>query len=261
MNQQLSVFSGAFSYEFQMQVRRPTMWTAMILVELLMLGIMFRIPVFTQILGQLNHYPVLTEVVYWADLMNYVIPIAFGILLADRLQRDRRTRVDEILTATPSSHTTRLFGKFLGSTAATLLPILLFYVIGLGVIAAKTGNYLVFPLAIEAFAAIVLPGLLFVGACSVMLPAFIWVPLYQVCFVGYWFWGNLYKTRVIPTLSNTIFTPAGGYMSLGFFGLSIFPVAHATPMEGIESLLILLVLAILVVLGVSSLQQWQQARM
>jgi hypothetical protein len=261
MGQQLSVLAGAFSYEFRMQVRRTTMWTGMIMVALLMLGIMFRIPLFTQILGQLNHYPVLTEVVYWTDLMNYVLPIAFGILLADRLQRDHRVKVDEIFTSMPASHTARMFGKFLGSMTATLLPILLLFVVGLGVIAFKTGNYMVFPLAIETFATIVLPGLLLVGACSVMLPAFIWVPIYQVCFVGYWFWGNLYKTKAIPTLSNTILTPAGGKMSLGFFGLSIFPVTQSSPIEGIESLSILLALTILVVLVVSGLQQWQQSRM
>ncbi|GER91643.1 hypothetical protein KDW_58050 [Dictyobacter vulcani] len=68
-------------------------------------------------------------VVYWTDLLNYILPVAFGILLADRLQRDKRTRVDEIFTSTPSSHTARLYGKFLGATIATALPILLLFVL------------------------------------------------------------------------------------------------------------------------------------
>src|ERR1019366_5924400 len=174
-------------------------------------------------------------------------------------QRDRRTKVDEIFTATPGSQTARLYGKFLGTSLATLLPILLFYCIGIAVIGAKTGNLQVIPIAIGAFAAISLPGLLFVGACSVAFPAFIWVPIYQFCLVGYWFWGNLYKPRGIPTISSTILTPAGGYMSLGFYGISIFPVEHATKIQGIESLAILVVLALLVVWIASLLLKVKQS--
>ncbi|GCF07262.1 ABC transporter permease [Dictyobacter arantiisoli] len=261
MNEKFAVFWGACAYEFKMQCKRPTVWVAMLLVELFMIGIMTRVPEFTNVLGHLKQFPILRVVVYWTDLLNYILPVAFGILLADRLQRDKRTRVDELLTATPSSHTARLYGKFLGSSIATALPILLLFLIGIGIIVALTGNIVALPMALATFAAVIIPGLLFVGAFSVSLPAFIWVPLYQIGFVGYWFWGNLYQPKGIPTLSTSILTPAGGYMSLGFFGTSIFPVAKANAIQGIESLLVLVFLSLLVVLIISKLQKWQQAKM
>ncbi|WP_151759265.1 hypothetical protein [Dictyobacter vulcani] len=116
-------------------------------------------------------------------------------------------------------------------------------------------------MALATFATVVIPGLIFVGAFSVSVPAFIWGPLYQIGFVGYWFWGNLYQPKGIPTISTTILTPAGGYMSLGFFGTSIFPVAKSNAFQGIESMLLLIALALLVILVVSKLQQWRQAKM
>ena len=41
-----------------------------------------------------------------------------GIMLADRLPRDRRTRVAELLDTFPGALYARLFGKYLGSTLA-----------------------------------------------------------------------------------------------------------------------------------------------
>ncbi|GER91644.1 hypothetical protein KDW_58060 [Dictyobacter vulcani] len=46
----LSVLRGACAYEFKMQFKRPTVWIAMILVELFMLGIMTRVPEFNNVL-------------------------------------------------------------------------------------------------------------------------------------------------------------------------------------------------------------------
>ncbi|GLV53964.1 hypothetical protein KDH_08150 [Dictyobacter sp. S3.2.2.5] len=261
MNETLSVLRGACAYEFKMQFKRPTVWVAMVLVELFMLGIMSRVQGFTDVVAHLKQFPILRVVVYWTDLLNYILPVAFGVLLADRLQRDKRTHIDEILTVTPGSQTARLYGKFLGATIATAIPIVLLFFVGIGVIIAQTGSFVALPMALATFATVVIPGLLFVGAFSVSVPAFIWVPLYQIGFVGYWFWGNLYQPKGIPTLSTTILTPAGGYMSLGFFGTSIFPVAKANAIQGSASLVLLIALALLVVLLISKLQQWQRARM
>ncbi|MFL5653431.1 MAG: hypothetical protein ACJ8CB_04530 [Ktedonobacteraceae bacterium] len=120
---------------------------------------------------------------------------------------------------------------------------------------------LAIPLALETFAAIVLPGILFIAAFSIACPAILWVPLYQFLYVGYWFWGNWLSPRFgIPTLSNTILTPGGGYISAGFFGEDSIHGLQATPLQGVESMLLLLCIAIFVTLVLWSYLKWQQAR-
>lgn len=256
----LAVFTGAFIYEFRMQIRRPILWIIQFLAVLLVVGLFSRIPGFLGSILNVHNTPILVSVVTWTNLINYVLPIAAGILIADRLPRDRRTKTQELLTSTPGSLTGRLFGKYLGSTLATWLPICLLYCLGIGVILLETGNLLVLPLALETFAAIVVPCMLFVGACSTAIPAVIWVPLYQFLFLGYWLWGNLYGPKSIPTISSSLLTPAGGYMSEGFFGLTLFHADHATAFQGVESLLLLLSLTLLIMLALSSYLSWRQTQ-
>lgn len=255
-----SVFVGSFNYEFRMQIRRPIIWIVLFLTALLVAGLLSRSAGLLDLVMHLHNVPVLQSVVYWTNFINYVLPIAAGILIADRLPRDRRVKVQELLITTPGSLTARLFGKYLGCTLATWLPICLLYCLGIGFIFAQTGNLQVLPLALETFATIILPCMLFVGAFSIAIPAVLWVPLYQFLFLGYWFWGNLYSPKSIPTISATLLTPVGGYMSQGFFGVTMFPVGHATALQGIESLLLLLILALLIMLVLNSYLSWQQSR-
>ncbi|GCF11306.1 ABC transporter permease [Dictyobacter arantiisoli] len=252
-----TAFRGAFKYEFHMQLRRPVLWIVLLLSELLMLGLMSRLVTLHDLLLSLRLTPPMLTVVIWTNSINYLLPAALGILIADRLPRDKRTGVQELLTTLPGSQTARLFGKFLGSTLATLLPIFLFYCLGIAVILFLSRSLLVLPLALATFATIVLPGVLFVGACATALPTLIWPPLYQFLFLGYWFWGNLYVPRNIPTISTTILTPVGGYMSSGFFGYTLFPIAYASVFTGCMSLLLLLTLSILIILALGSYQNWQ----
>lgn len=260
IHDQLSVFGGACFYEFRMQARRSAVWNIMLLLGLLMAGLMTRIPGLGSALINLHGTPILPTLVYWANIVNYILPVALAVLVADRLPRDQRTHVQELLNTLPSTLNARLFGKFLGSTLATLTPLGLFYLLGTLYILLQTHDLMVLPLALLAFAALVVPGALFVGAFSTALPALIWVPLYQFLFLIYWFWGNLYQPRGIPTLSTTILTPAGGYMSRGFFGTTIFPIAHASTFDGLLSLLLLLLEAILVILALGSYLRWRQTQ-
>lgn len=255
-----SSFRGALRYEWSMQLRRPMLWIVLLLCEALMLGLLSRYMTLSALLSFIRVEPPLLTIVIWTNLINYLLPAALGILVADRLLRDRHTGVQDLLITLPGSQTARLFGKFLGSTLATLLPIFLFYSAGIIVILSASHDWSVMPTALLTFAAIVLPGVLFVGACATALPAFIKQPVFQFLFIGYWFWGNLYTPRSIPTISTSILTPVGGYMSSGFFGYTLFPVAHASIFTGWLSLLLLLVLAILVMLAVSSYQRWQQQK-
>lgn len=260
---QLPILWGVMRYEYRMQIRRKALWITFLCFLLLIAVLVLGSPgdILYKGLMHLKNYPLRTVIIAWASVANYAFPIAIGCLLADRAPRDRRAKVDELLTAMPGTLSTRLTGKYLGATLASLTPMALIYAIGLGWILYQIPDPAALPLALAAFAAIVLPGILFIGAFSIACPAIIWVPLYQFLYVGYWFWGNLLPPgRGIPTLSNTILTPAGGYASAGFFGLSFFQIDHATALQGVESILLLLALAAFAILALWGLLRWQQAR-
>lgn len=263
---QLAVFLGAFTYEFRMQIRRRALWITMALIVFLLVGILSRQQRILDAITHLNSFPLLTDVVEWTSMLNIILPVGVGVMLADRLPRDRRMKVDELFTSMPGALSARLNGKYLGSMFASLVPVLAFYVIGLGVILYQTGNLMIFPYALAAFSTIMLPGMLFISAFSIACPAIMWVPLYQFLFVGYWFWGNLLPPVDIPTLSTTILTPIGGYVCSGFFGgqrhegVCAHGIEGATVLGGIESIVLLLGIAILVMFVLWQLLKWQQAR-
>ncbi|HZU68170.1 MAG TPA: hypothetical protein VFA09_12915 [Ktedonobacteraceae bacterium] len=254
---QLALFSGIFSYEFRMQFRRLALWITFFgIAALLLLRGGFRF----LLVFALNQ-PLLPLVAEWARSLNFLLPIAAGVLLADRLARDRKTRVDELFTSAPGALSIRLAGKYAGSTLATLIPIFLFFSIGAGSILYQTHNLLTIPYALEAFATIILPGILFVSAFSIACPFLLWVPLYQFLFVGYWFWGNILNPGSgIPTLSGTLLTPVGGYMASAFFGDNDQLIQNATITQGVESLSLLLGIALLVMVVLWWLMRWEQAR-
>src|SRR5438105_319301 len=131
---ELSVFAGAFNYEFRMQVRRPILWIVQFLTALLVAGLISRSAGLLDLIMHIQNVTILQSVVYWTNFINYILPIAACILIADRLPRDGRTKVEELLTTTPGSLTARLFGKYLGCTLATWLPICLLYCLGIAFI-------------------------------------------------------------------------------------------------------------------------------
>ncbi len=244
---QLRAFTGALHYEFRMQIRRRSMWIAFIALGL----------IFTQFHQPWNRpitTPASDAIVYWTGIVQTFLAVAAGLFLADRLQRDRYTRVDEVLKALPGGLSARLFGKYLGSILATLVPLLMVYGVGAGYILARWQTIQALPIALAAFASIALPGLLFVAAFSIACPVVLWLPLYQFLFIGYWFWGNLLPDIGIPTLSTTILTPVGGYMCTGFFnssgreGVCNPGIQGATAMQGVESMLLLMAISVLVML-------------
>lgn len=259
---QFSVFTGAARYEFWMQIRRRALWITMILIVLLLMGLVGRVQEAVDALSHLGRFPLKTVVVYWTNFISYLLPVGFGALLADRLPRDRRTKVEELFTSMPGSLNSRMFGKYLGAGLATLIPIFAFYLLGVCVIIYETHNLMAIPLALATFSTIILPGLLFVGGFSIACTAFLWTPLYQFLFAGYWFWGNI-KISNIPTISDFIpaLKPMGMQISLGFFGLCAYgsPLARATPLEGAESLLLLVGLGFLAIFVLCQGMKWYQA--
>ncbi|GCE22891.1 hypothetical protein [Dictyobacter kobayashii] len=260
MSTQINVFGGTFRYEFLMQVRRRSLWITMLLVGLLEIALYARWPNTNFFTDSYLQLPITQTMAELAALINFLLPAAFGCMIADRLPRDRRTKVDELFTAMPGALSARLVGKYLGSISATLLPMLFFFLLGTGFILYRTGNIQSILLALPVFSIIILPGILFISAFSLACPSIMWVPLYQFCFVGYWFWGNfLSPTNGIPTISDTILTPEGRFMITGIFGLHNTNL-HATPAQGWESLSLLVGMAILVLCVLWQVLRWQKAQ-
>ncbi len=254
----IEALSGSLMYEFRMQIRRRSVWLVFIAMGLF----------FTQFHQPWNR-PLSTSasdaIIYWTGTVQSFLAVAFGIVMADRLRRDRQTKVDELLNTLPGTVGGRMFGKYLGSTLATLIPMLAVYAAGVVYILARWHTLQALPLALAAFAAIALPGILFIAACSIAFPAIMWVPLYQILFVGYWFWGNLLPGVGIPTLSATILTPVGSAICTGFFnqhgleGVCSPGIQGVTALQGIESIVLLLGLAIVVMAALSGYLRWQRS--
>ena len=255
----IEAWSGALMYEFRMQIRRRSVWLVFIALGLF----------FTQFHQPWNRplsTPASAAIVYWTGIVQSFLAVAFGIVVADRLRRDRQMKVEELLNTLPGAVSARMFGKYLGSTLATLIPMLAVYSAGVAYILVRWHAVQALPVAVAAFAAIALPGILFIAACSIAFPAIMWVPLYQILFVGYWFWGNLLPDVGIPTLSTTLLTPVGSYMCTGFFnphgleGVCSPGIQGATALQGIESIALLLSLAILIIVALSGYLRWQRTR-
>jgi ABC-2 type transport system permease protein len=250
---------GIMRYEFMMQVRRKSLWIATGATIVLLIS-------WTPHLWSYQSGIPLSQVMAdWALITNRFLPVAFGILLADRLPRDRRLHVSELLDSTVAPGSSLLIGKYAGSALATATPIFLFYLSGVISTLVHAHDPMVIPFALAAFAAIILPGLLFVAAFSIAVPAVLWVPLYQFLFVVYWFWGNMFAPEYrIPTLSDTILTPMGGTAATGFFGtypLFDHPHMGGMPMawQGVLSIALLLTCAAIALFTANTYLNWSRA--
>jgi hypothetical protein len=260
MSHQLAVWRGATRAEFRMQIQRRPMWLTFALLFILALPFQGGLP---ELLAAPSHISVITALCQWSVLVNFLGLIGVALFLADRLPRDRRTRVDELFSTVADGLGARLTGKYLGGIAATLVPLTLWYSLGVGAFALRMGSPVILALGLVTYGAIVLPGTLFVGAFSLACPAVLWVPLYQFLFAGYWLWGNAfppYPHFPIPTLSGTILTPVGSAISVGIFHVPSFGLYHLPLTAGIASLCLLPGVAIGVLLALIRFTQWQMAR-
>ena len=256
-----SILWGTGVYEFKMQIRRRAVWITLFLIGAFVLALLLRYAAYSHSLDHLDQLPILTVVANWAHIVNAVLPVGIGALVADRLIRDKRIKVDDLFLTFSSPLSMRIAGKFLGSLCATLVPLLVFYGAGLLYIAIVAHNVQAFLWGLVTFAAIILPGAIFISAFSFALPVIMWVPLYQFCFIGYWFWGNhLSPNSGIPTISDTILTPIGKYAEEGFFHNGAWWNLNSTPLIGTESLLLLIGLALAVLALLCWFLRWQQNR-
>jgi ABC-2 type transport system permease protein len=251
-------FWGALRYEFTMQARRKALWIGMLLLAL------FLLRNFTYFyFGGAFTSNGRAAVIEWTSFMANFFPIAIGLLLADRLVRDGKLHVDELLLTTPAPRFGWLISKYLGAVGATLLPILLVQVCGSALIALHWGDPGALLVGVAAFAATLLVSALFVGAFSIACTTFLWPLLYQFLFVGYWFWGNFLnsKTTGIPTLNGTPLTSDGRFVLAGLLPLVASTHQPSVPVsQALVSLGALLGCAALALVAAHFILRWQAAR-
>lgn len=261
----LSVTGGALHYEFLMQIRRRSLWVVLVIVSVLGFSLWVSLLSAHPVSGpHVISTPQETAhdlVLYLAQFAAWFLPLGAGLVVADRLARDKKLHVDEILDTFPGGLFARLLGKYLGSTLATLVPVLLIYLLGVGYVLAKFHDPQSLLLALEAFAAILLPGLVFATGFSVALPVLLKVPLYQILFIGYWFWANLMSPRFpIPSPVATMLNATGPWAQEAFFHFQwVFLLLHPTIWQGVESMALLVGLGGLSVCAAWLYLRWEQA--
>lgn len=226
---------GAARYEFSMQLRRRALWLVVALLGLAIL-IGFGSP------GRFARDEPADAIGTWAWRLNTLLPVALAVLLADRLPRDRQLGISELLASLGQSGS-RLGGKFLGATIASLVPVTLLYAIGVAWVAAET-SAAALTWSFAAYLLIVLPAILFVGSFAVALPALIPLRLFQVGFAAYWLWGNLLNPEALPTLNGSWLTPVGSLTAEALFGVDNLlprrgPVSNEEALASIAFLLAL----------------------
>lgn len=205
----LTVVAGA---ELRMTLRRPALW-------LVLLGLALTIRLAP---GAFNVGGWATGVepgtaASWVALLNGVLPIAVGVLLADRLARDEALHLTELLDSGGVRPGPRVLGAFLGTVGGAAV-VYLVPVLALSVEAAVRGRdpYEVLT-GLGAYAAIVLPGLALVTACCLVCPLVMPVALFRALFVCYWGWGNLLIAGTFASPSASLLTPLGGIPGRAFF--------------------------------------------
>lgn len=259
----MSQFFGVLRHEFKMAVKRPGMWIAYAV-----LYIFYSITVFAPSEVGEGLPATITEMWQHAAMIlfytNMFMVLLGGILAADRLWRDYRLGVRELQRSSPIGQFSYLLAKFFGVWAAVIAPMFI-YVIAVAVYYVARGVPPLF-LVIMAVVFFVMGGtaFAFVVAFSLACPLFMPVRVYQVLFVGYWFWGNYLSPDVFPTISETLLVPSGKYAMYGFFHgfpefFSKFEQPTVATTEAILNLVILFSI-IVIVLAVTTLILRKQTR-
>jgi hypothetical protein len=263
-----SVTRGALRYEFGMQLRRRAVWVVLALCAALLL------PVWALWAQQdlYGHFSAETHawippdpadaILTWAMFFTGLVPVGVGLVLADRLARDRSTHMDEVFETLPGSLGARLLGKYLGVTLATLAPVALIYSAVILFVMTQAPRADEPGLAAGAFVAVVAPAILFVAGFSIAVPAVLKVPVYQFLFVGYWFWANLMTPRLgVPSIAGTMLNAAGPWAFEGLFGYQwLFLRLNPTAAQAYENIGLLIGLGFVATLGAWGYLRWQQAR-
>jgi len=254
----VSAFWGVVRYEYRMAIRRWGMWLAFALAAVPIVGGM---EVRAAGPGAVAH--IWQAAGTLALGLNFWMPVVGGIVMADRLARDWRVGVHELLASTLLSPRGYVLGKYAGVVLATLTPVLAAELLLAGIACLRGAPAALVPAALVAFLAINLPAYLFVGAFSLACPAVLPVRVYQVLFTGYWFWGNFVNPRAIPSLSETPLAPVGKFVAAAFFRTGLGGQEAAPPYTAAQAVLNLATLILCAAVALAALTgylKWQARR-
>jgi hypothetical protein len=216
--------TAAVRYELRMMLRKRSLWISMAVIVALLVAVGAQSV--RELIGLGDAKGVLLSATL---LVNIFLPVAYGCLLADRLVRDDRLGVAPILDATPTPAPARLAGKYLGVCAAVSVPLAIVHFGFALAYAAATGRFTALGWALAAYAVVIVPAVLFVGAFALAVPLVMPAPLFRVLFVGYWFWGNAITPTTMPTLAQTLVSPSGTYPLQALLGYHVTTVAGPAP--------------------------------
>ena len=264
----MSAFWGVARYEYRMAVGRWGMWIAFAIA-----AVPYLLPAATDPI-ELGANGAMPAGTMWAFAgstvlqLNLLMPIIGGIIMADRLPRDWRLGTRELLSSTPLGRRAYVLGKYAGVVAAAVTPILVTIGLVATILSARglaagvspAGLAVMVGGLLAGFLAITVPAYLFIGAFSLACPAVLPVRVYQVLYVGYWFWGNFLNPKVIPTLAGSLLTPSGEYAAAGFFAAAKLSgmVSRHTPAEGLLSITVLLACAAVALFALERYLAWQE---
>ncbi|MFD8560850.1 ABC transporter permease [Streptosporangium canum] len=221
---------ATFRYEFRMQIRRPVLWIVYGLTFAVTVAAFGHTYLDLNLGGDEGRDPRLAMIAS-ASLLTSLLPIVYGCLLADRLVRDRRLGMSDVLDTTPAGRTGRLAGKYLGVCAATAVPLVLAYLGRAVAYAVTEGEPAALGWAAVVLVTAVVPALLFVGALALAGPLLMPPLLFRVLFVVYWFWGSIITPSMMPTVSHSILSANSQYVAYGLLGYGerILPDAILPP--------------------------------
>ncbi len=204
-------FETAMRNEFRMQSRRRAMWLTMLGVSTL-----FPLLALHALDERFAQEGTLRAIADWTNFLNLWVPIAYGIVLADRIPRDRRLRMDELFATFPTNQRYRLWGKALGVALATVVPLLLVALAGAVHISLRLHSAEVMKFEVVAICVILLPALLFMTAVCLLLSTFVWPPAIGFICAGLWLFLQVSPT-MLPSLANSLMSPTGSYAIAGLF--------------------------------------------
>ncbi len=205
---------GVLRYEYLMQIRRYGLWVSMVVLS----GILYWF-----FINDIQQVPAAIAHDSWryarnlALPINFLAPVAAGILVADRFPRDRQLGMADALRSALPSSWPLVIGRCAGSLLATLTPQLLLLLLTLIYTVAYTGKPELYWTVAAILLVIILPSWLFVVAWSLVFPLVLPLRLYQVLYGGFWMWATVVPPAVMPTLNQSILDLTGTYASHAFF--------------------------------------------
>jgi ABC-2 type transport system permease protein len=255
-----------FHYEYRMSIRRWGVLAVFALGYLLYFFFFFKAVDTVEVSSRLNMSS-FSDVELWQSVAlsffryNVLLPVVGGIAVADRLVRDNKLGVQELLQSTCVSRRSLILGKYFGALASLLvLASGLMLLESLATIFIFHASWKILYICPVVFIAITVPTYAFITAFSLACPVVIPLRIYQVLFTGYWFWGNFLSPQAFPSWSGTLLNASGVYAMGGFFKAGYISNGVAvltTPLEAVLNLLVLAGLTILALVGLNLYVKWQ----